>query len=419
MVGLINNAVSSGTTKTPPLGSVQQANVTTYDPEKRSIDAAKETVSGQLDSLLKNDSPYLQQAKAGATQTANQRGLVNSSMAAGAGQAAAIGAALPVATSDASVYGTASRDNQSAANTALNFGANANNSASQFNVGQVNEFGTIGAQGTQTRQTQAAAGDITARIAALQGEIQTGLIGAQGAQTRMTDAQRAEKEKELAKLQGEIQTEQIGAQGKQARLTQAASGDLQKEIATLQAQLQTGLIGEQGAQTRATAAQQATAQESLAMLQGEQTRKNIAEQGTETRKTQVEEITSREKIADQSNKLQTSLQELRGTQSQDLADIQARNATLLQASTNASSFFTKSMDRMDVIMSNADTTPEQKQKAIDAITKNMRAGFSVIGGMANINVNDLLDWSDAQPNIPPLTNRGGGSDGVGGGDSGG
>jgi hypothetical protein len=68
------------------------------------VDKSKQTVAGQMDSLLSKDSPYMQQAANQGKQFANKRGLLNSSMAAGASQNAAISAALPIAQSDANTY---------------------------------------------------------------------------------------------------------------------------------------------------------------------------------------------------------------------------------------------------------------------------------------------------------------------------
>ena len=61
----------------------------------------KQTVAGQMDDLLKSDSPYMQQAATAGKQMAGSRGLLNSSMAAGAAQGAAISAAMPIAAQDA------------------------------------------------------------------------------------------------------------------------------------------------------------------------------------------------------------------------------------------------------------------------------------------------------------------------------
>jgi len=60
-----------------------------------------ETVAGQMGGLLSQNSQYMQAAKAGSVQDMAARGLINSSMAGEAGQAAAIKSALPIAQQDA------------------------------------------------------------------------------------------------------------------------------------------------------------------------------------------------------------------------------------------------------------------------------------------------------------------------------
>lgn len=88
-----------------------------------------ETVAGNLDKMLAADSPYLQRARSQAAATSNAKGLLNSSMAAGAGVAAGIDAATPIAQADANIYTNARDRNQDALNT-----------GGQFNVSQANTF---------------------------------------------------------------------------------------------------------------------------------------------------------------------------------------------------------------------------------------------------------------------------------------
>ena len=83
-------------------------------------------------------------------------------MAAGAGEAAAIDAAMPIATADANVYGMASRDNQTATNAALAQTADASNKASMTNAAAMNEMSlqtslqnTKGAQAKELAQIEA------------------------------------------------------------------------------------------------------------------------------------------------------------------------------------------------------------------------------------------------------------------------
>ncbi len=72
------------------------------------------TVAGQLTSLLDSDSKYIQQARLAAAEQSQSRGLLNSSMAAGAGEAAAIREGLPIAQQDAKAYEQAQLKQQDA-----------------------------------------------------------------------------------------------------------------------------------------------------------------------------------------------------------------------------------------------------------------------------------------------------------------
>ena len=74
------------------------------------------TVQGQMGTLLDKESSYMQLARTKALQQANARGLVNSSIAVGASQDAAIRAGLPIAQQDAATQFQAQTANQQAEN---------------------------------------------------------------------------------------------------------------------------------------------------------------------------------------------------------------------------------------------------------------------------------------------------------------
>jgi hypothetical protein len=59
------------------------------------------TVEGRLNGLLSQNNDYIKRARTSADQTSNRRGMLNSSMAAGAAEGAAIDRALPIAQQDA------------------------------------------------------------------------------------------------------------------------------------------------------------------------------------------------------------------------------------------------------------------------------------------------------------------------------
>lgn len=61
-----------------------------------------DSVSKQVNKLTSQNSPLMQQAKTAGMQTANRRGLLNSSMAVGESQREAYNAAIPIASQEAS-----------------------------------------------------------------------------------------------------------------------------------------------------------------------------------------------------------------------------------------------------------------------------------------------------------------------------
>lgn len=70
-----------------------------------------ELVENRMNGLLSGNSPYIRNARQRGVEYAAGRGNINSSIAAGASQRAALEAALPIAESDANAYRDASRGN--------------------------------------------------------------------------------------------------------------------------------------------------------------------------------------------------------------------------------------------------------------------------------------------------------------------
>lgn len=97
-----------------------------------------QTVQGQVQGLIAANSPLMQQAEAAAKQQMNQRGLLNTSMAVGAGQEAVIKQALPIAQQDATLFANQAKYGAESKTAASQFGATAANQASQFTAGAAN-----------------------------------------------------------------------------------------------------------------------------------------------------------------------------------------------------------------------------------------------------------------------------------------
>ena len=95
---------------------------------------APQTVQGQIKDIINPNSPIMQQARTGALEQMNSRGLANSSMAITAGDDAAYRAAIPIATADASTYAKSASYNADAQNQVNLANAQYANQAGQSNL---------------------------------------------------------------------------------------------------------------------------------------------------------------------------------------------------------------------------------------------------------------------------------------------
>lgn len=150
------------------------------------------TVEGRLQNLIHAGSPLITMAETKTKQDANARGLMNSSMAVQAGQAATYQAALPIAQQDAQTAAQFGLANQGATNAARQFSSASQNQAAQFNAGQSNQILTQ--QLDQAFKTQLATSDAATRVQLqqMQGATQTQLANIQADyQTLMQTSQSA------------------------------------------------------------------------------------------------------------------------------------------------------------------------------------------------------------------------------------
>lgn len=129
----------TGTTATPADSStISTSTATGYNPTNVNV-TDQQTVAGQVSKDLAAGSPIVDKARADAMDQANSRGLLNSSIAAGAGESAAIGSVIPIASQDANTFAAAATRNANSADTAGQFNAGAQNTASQVNTGIISQ----------------------------------------------------------------------------------------------------------------------------------------------------------------------------------------------------------------------------------------------------------------------------------------
>ncbi len=153
--------------------------VSTYQAAQTTVDPTK-TTGGLMNSLLAEDSDYLKRARALSMDKFNERGLGSSSFAQGAGVAAAIDAALGIATPDAQIYNKTALSN-----------TDAQNQAGQFNAGEANKLNL---------QTQGQAYD-SAKTDKLQGfNLQNMSVQQKNDLEKITTTMTAQQSNDLAKM---------------------------------------------------------------------------------------------------------------------------------------------------------------------------------------------------------------------------
>ncbi len=136
-----------------------KATASTYAPTTRTV-GSNELVENRLTGLLAKDNPYMQRAETKGLQFANNRGLLNSSVAAQASQAAAIDAALPIAQQDAGTYTQTGLANMNAANRAADTAAQMETQVSATNARAENALLDTGYRGEIDAQNTSILGEV-------------------------------------------------------------------------------------------------------------------------------------------------------------------------------------------------------------------------------------------------------------------
>lgn len=301
------------------------------------LNPATDTVAGQVNSIIDENSPLMQQAVRLANQRSNARGMINSSQGVGAASEALYTAATPIATSDAAAYNQQRLANQSASNQASIVNAQLYTDVSKFNVDEALKAGIVNKQQAdqiaqfnansqnQASQFNAASGQDMAKfnIANL---LQAGIINQdQANKMSMFNADQVNQLDRLhTDIAGRIATANIGAS----------------------ATVQSAQIG---------------AQASMAN----------AQLSAETQRT---------------------LGQLDATTRTNIANIQAENSKLINTNNNASSLYQGSMNNIANIMNNPNLTDDAKQTAISNITGGLNNGLKFIGALGGVDLGKMLDF---------------------------
>ena len=230
MAGLVAakmDAAPSPAGEMPGVPSGKSPESVTYDPERISLDQNTDTVEGRLNSIIDKNSALQQSAATRANEQMASRGLVNSSMAVGAGQKAVIDSALPIATSDAAAMQGVKSSNAQAANAASALGATgAQQQQAITRQGEV-QAGLQESQGKIQASLQEGQGIIQSRLQQERGEIETALQTADAASKVDLQARAAVIDKELQELKGAQESTLSAQNAAQAQAAAKLAGEIE------------------------------------------------------------------------------------------------------------------------------------------------------------------------------------------------
>jgi hypothetical protein len=226
--GLLASAVGTPTSPNPPI-----------NPKEYEDDS----VVGQMNAITNADSGYMQLARTSGLQTAAKRGLLNSSMAAGASQAAAIAAAAPLAQQEA-----AQRANRNQVRVDATFQNERQQAALQHDV-EMQGRDITSREGMQTRDIAATRSNIEYQVAAESERLGRQLTAQEEQQVRDIASRTGLLNTELASRE-KMQTDELAAQ--LARLQISDAGETARANLSAATQTQLAAINNLNENQRAT-----------------------------------------------------------------------------------------------------------------------------------------------------------------------
>lgn len=313
------------------------------------VSAPTETVQGQVSSLMSASNPLLKKAQTKAVQAANQRGLLNSSMATQAGTEAMLSAALPIAQQDAQTYARQALANQEAKN---RFGEQANQFSFQSAL-----------SGQDYGQRQGLAETEQSYRKALQTQ-------AEAAQTALQSAEQTFKKGESALTRGHQTSLQTQAEAQQKALQTQAEAQRK----ALQTQAEAARVYQQSQAEKHQTALQKQVDAARTALSAQESTQKIAQLGVESaerRKTIAAELTQRLSNA-------TALENLSSNNKKALAQLNKNMDQKIQGSASASQILTQTMDAIGEVSANKDLSDSSVNKRIGSIVSNANANLKLI-----------------------------------------
>lgn len=304
----------------------------------------EDTSAGRLQKMLAEDGAYIQQARAQARDEMAGRGLLSSTMAANAGQQAAIAGARDFALQDSNLLANQQLANQETLNNVATANANRALDLSKFNAQSANEFTALGYK---------------ARLDSSLAALQSSLRGAENASAADLDMMKA-------KYGADLDLVKLGAAHglDMQRLAQAQRNDLEK----------------------------------LGVAQGMDLEKMRIGQGLDLEKLSVANNYDLGKLAI-ANDYETQRlilgNQLDVASKEKLAEVSYKYDQLTKTSQTAASFVAQHITDVNKILQDPNIPKEQKQQLIDQTLNNLGASMKMLDGIYK------ADFAGLIPVVPP------------------
>ena len=368
------------TKPTTAQATTAQAGTTDWAPDKSA------TVQGQLTSVLDAGGPLMDRAATKANQVANGRGLLNSSIAVGAGQAALYDAALPIAQQDATVNAQAGQFNAGAKNAAALSNANALNQTSQFNATSQNA-----AEGQQR-----GAGITSEQTAQQRAEAEAGRAFTTSERQGAEQFQGGLQDKDIANQQG-MQKAGFTQQSAIQATDIANQNAMQAKDLSSRYDLASMDVASRAALQKADAENQQKLQKANAELQtGLQATDSAVKQSMQQYQLSVQQA-----MAGQDNATKLQLATMDADTQSSLAELNNKYRVQLQASQSMAASYQSYVDAASRVMIDPNMDLAAKQYQLDNLARLYNNTLKMQSDVTGLNLGELLvDPTPTPPETP-------------------
>jgi len=348
------------------------------------------TVQGQLTSVLDKGGPLMDRATTKAMQAMNGKGLLNSSIAVGAGQTALYDAAMPIAQQDAKTFADAGQANAELGTRVNLANAGFTNDASKFGADAANQAltqqRTAGIQGEQTAQERQQQTMLQTTDLAAQAQRQAADIKAQADQQgRQLTAQ---EQAQLRDLQSQAAMQQAGFQQQTALQTQDLAHQAEAQRADLASRYdlaQLDVASRERLQAADALNQQKLQAANAELQRGLQATDNAVKQSM-----QAYDGALKQAMQGLDNQSKLQLATLDADNRLAMADIEAKYKKELQANQSMAASYQSMVDGMTRIMVSPDMDAPAKQKAIGNLTTLYNNALQMQSDVSGLELGTLL-----------------------------